>query len=81
LYACGHSRLAGGHPESWGLSLGGGADLTQSASFYQRVTDQVATLPRVRDVGLTTYVPMGEGDARGSSLFIDGKLTPDKALQ
>lgn len=63
-----------------GLSLGGGVSGREGASFYQRVADEVAALPGVESVGLTTLVPMGEGSAAGGSFYIESRPRAEEDL-
>ncbi len=52
----------------------------EGARFYQDVADEVATLPGVRSVGLTSRAPMGEGDSNGGSFYIEGEPREEGAL-
>ena len=65
-----------------GLSLGEGFSgrSPEGARFYQDVADEVATLPGVRSVGLTSRAPLGEGDANGGSFYIEGEPRDEGAL-
>lgn len=55
-----------------GLSLGEGVDNASAALFYAQVADEVAALPGVTSVGLTSLVPLSEGSANGGSFHIEG---------
>jgi predicted permease len=65
-----------------GMSLGEGFSgrNPQGARFYQDVADEVATLPGVRAVGLTSRAPMGEGDSNGGSFYIEGEPRDESEL-
>jgi len=54
-----------------GLSLGEGVENREGASFYRRVADQVAALPGVASVGLSTMVPLAGGGSNGGSFYIE----------
>jgi len=56
-----------------GLSLGERVDDAEGAAFYQQVADEVAALPGVESVGLTTLVPVGGGSANGGSFFVESR--------
>ncbi len=60
-----------------GLSLGGyqtvRGHLSEAAGFYQRVADQVAALPGVEHVGVTTALPLGDGSWNGGSFLIESE--------
>ncbi len=67
-----------------GMSLGGArtvrSHLPEAARFYQSVAEQVAALPGVEHVGVTTALPLGSGSWNGGSFEIEGKPTADDAL-
>jgi predicted permease len=63
-----------------GIRPGDATDLHQGASFYQRVADEVAALPGVRSVGLTTYVPMSGGSATAGSVIVESRSGAEVAL-
>jgi len=65
-----------------GMSLGEGirGRNAEGAAFYARVADEVAALPGVAAVGLTSLAPMGEGDANGGSFYIEGEPRDDSEL-
>ncbi len=67
-----------------GLSMGGvqavRGHLPEAARFYQQVADQVAALPGVKHVGVTTAVPLGSGNWNGGSFQIESKPTAEDAL-
>jgi predicted permease len=52
----------------------------EGARFYQGVADEVATLPGVRAVGLTSRAPLGEGDSNGGSFYIEGEPRDESEL-
>ena len=56
-----------------GMSLGDGVDEVEGARFYQSVADEVAALPGVQSVGLTTSVPVAGGSANGGSFYIESR--------
>lgn len=56
-----------------GMSLGEGVGRPEAASFYQQVADQVAALPGVVSVGLSTFVPLGGGSSNGGSFYLESK--------
>jgi hypothetical protein len=43
-----------------------------SVAFYARLTSAVKTLPAVRSVGVTSWLPLGDGETRQQSFRIDG---------
>jgi predicted permease len=43
-----------------------------SVAFYARLTSAVKTLPAVRSVGVTSWLPLGDGETRPQSFRIDG---------
>lgn len=63
-----------------GMSLGEGVANAEAARFYQQVADEVAALPGVVSVGLSTFVPVGGGSSNGGSFFIESKPRDDAAL-
>jgi len=65
-----------------GMSLGDAhpAASAERARFYQDVADEVATLPGVASVGLTSRAPLGEGDANGGSFYIENEPREEDAL-
>ncbi|MCC7126415.1 MAG: ABC transporter permease, partial [Acidobacteria bacterium] len=56
-----------------GISPGGGDDRLRRAAFYQRVLDEVATLPGVVSVGGATSLPIAASSMNGSSFDIQGR--------
>ncbi|GMV04379.1 MAG: hypothetical protein AMXMBFR53_06600 [Gemmatimonadota bacterium] len=63
-----------------GLSLGEGVPNAEAASFYQQVADEVAALPGVTAVGLSSLVPLGGGSSNGGSFYIESKPRVEGAL-
>ena len=63
-----------------GLSRGESDDFRASAQFYQQVADEVAALPGVATVGVTTRVPLQSGNSNGGSFGIESRPTPDDEL-
>ncbi len=65
-----------------GMSLGESTSdhRSESAVFYQRVADEVAALPGVASVGLTSRAPMGDGGSNGGSFYIEGEAREEGAL-
>jgi predicted permease len=65
-----------------GMSLGEGirGRNAEGATFYRRVAYEVAALPGVTAVGLTSRAPMGEGDANGGSFYIEGEPRDESRL-
>jgi len=63
-----------------GVSLGESIPNPEAASFYQQVADQVAALPGVTSVGLSTFVPIGGGGANGGSFYIESEPRDEETL-
>lgn len=63
-----------------GMSLGEGVANAEAARFYQQVADEVAALPGVASVGLSTFVPVGGGSSNGGSFFIESKPRDEGVL-
>ncbi|HKJ03300.1 MAG TPA: ADOP family duplicated permease, partial [Longimicrobiales bacterium] len=63
-----------------GMSLGEGVENAQAAAFYQQVADEVAALPGVASVGLSTFVPIGGGSSNGGSFYIENEPRDEGAL-
>jgi putative ABC transport system permease protein len=56
-----------------GLNRNEGEDPEIAARFYQQAADQVAALPGVAMVGITTNVPLSSGNSNGGSFRIESK--------
>ncbi|HSG48453.1 MAG TPA: FtsX-like permease family protein, partial [Longimicrobiales bacterium] len=63
-----------------GMSLGEGVERGQAALFYQQVADEVAALPGVASVGLSTFVPIGGGNSNGGSFYIEDQPREEGTL-
>ena len=63
-----------------GMSLGEGVADPDAAAFYQQVADEVAALPGVRSVGLSTFVPIGGGSSNGGSFYIEDEPREEGTL-
>jgi len=63
-----------------GMSLGDGVENTEAAAFYQRVADEVAALPGVQKVGISSAIPVGGGNHNGGSFYIDDKPRDESQL-
>jgi hypothetical protein len=63
-----------------GMSLGEGVANPEAAAFYQQVADEVAALPGVASVGLSTFVPIGGGSSNGGSFYVEDEPRDEGAL-
>lgn len=62
------------------LSTGDGQDDAARAAFYQRVVEEVGTLPGVTSVGAATSVPVLPENTNGSSFDIESQPRDDSEL-
>ena len=63
-----------------GMSLGESVPNPEAAAFYQQVADEVAALPGVASVGLSTFVPIGGGSSNGGSFYIENEPREEGTL-
>jgi putative ABC transport system permease protein len=63
-----------------GMSMGEGVPNAQGAAFYQQAADEVAALPGVVSVGLSTFVPIGGGSSNGGSFYIEDQPREEGTL-
>ncbi len=60
-----------------GLSYGDREDPWGASRFYQQVMDEVAALPGVEEVGVTSGFPFSEGSVNGGSFYIESQPRED----
>jgi putative ABC transport system permease protein len=64
-----------------GVSIGNGSDRVRSAAFYQRVLDEVASLPGVTSAAASNSLPIEAGGMNGSSFAIQSRPRPETDIQ
>ncbi|HEX6306978.1 MAG TPA: ABC transporter permease [Longimicrobiales bacterium] len=69
------------HVLTVGISVGEGVAKEHAAAIYQDVLDEVATLPGVREVGMTNALPLQPQGLNGSSYDIASKPRPEDEVE
>ena len=64
-----------------GVSIGNGSDRLRASTFYQRVLDEIASLPGVTSVGASNSLPIEAGGMNGSSFAIQSRPRAESDIQ
>jgi predicted permease len=64
-----------------GVSIGNGSDRPRASTFYQRVLDELATLPGVTSVRASNSLPIEAGGMNGSSFAIQSRPRAESDIQ
>ncbi len=64
-----------------GVSIGNGSDRPRASTFYQRVLDEIASVPGVTSVGASNSLPIEAGGMNGSSFAIQSRPRPETDIQ
>ena len=64
-----------------GVSIGNGSDRPRASTFYQRVLDEIASLPGVTSVGASNSLPIEAGGMNGSSFAIQSRPRAESDIQ
>jgi putative ABC transport system permease protein len=64
-----------------GVSIGDGSDRVRASAFYQRVLDELASLPGVTSVGASNSLPIEAGGMNGSSFAIQSRPRAESEIQ
>jgi len=69
-----------GNVTNIGLSLGDGVEREEAARFYSQVAQEVAALPGVTRTGLSTAIPLANGNWNGGSFYIRSRPRGEETL-
>ena len=64
-----------------GVSIGDGSDRARASAFYQRVLEELASLPGVTSVGASNSLPIEAGGMNGSSFAIQSRPRAESEIQ